>query len=275
MTNNVTNNVTSHVTSDVENSTCNVRPDVGVDLPDPPIGIEVDLHDFASMPLDVARLRDSDIAAEATAEEFRAAVLLWCASWHQIPPGSLPSNEQVIAKLAGFGRDVEAWRVVAEGAMRGFFPCSDGRLYHSVIVEKAIEVFEKRKTQSRRTAAATKARLAKRRNVPRDETRNVHQGKGKGGDITEEDKSSSAASAASLHSDLRKQIFDIGKPIIGGAQVNKLIAHFKSDLSEIHRVLLLAQEAADPRAYVGRILSGEVEPPTDWDVEYQRMGVWL
>jgi uncharacterized protein YdaU (DUF1376 family) len=85
----------------------------------------------------------------------------------------------------------------------------------------------------------------------------------------------SAAGAAPLVSDLRKVIFDVGKPIIGGGQVNKLIAHFKADLRETHRVLLLAQEAADPRAYIGRILSGEVEPPTDWGVEYQRMGVWL
>lgn len=31
------------------------------------------------------RLRDSDIATKAKGDEFRCAVLLWCAAWHQVP----------------------------------------------------------------------------------------------------------------------------------------------------------------------------------------------
>lgn len=63
--------------------------DGGVILPDPLIDSDVDLRDFAYMPLDVVRFRDSDFTAITDGEAFKAGVLLWCASWHQVPAGSL------------------------------------------------------------------------------------------------------------------------------------------------------------------------------------------
>lgn len=73
-------------------------------LPEPLTPPDCDLRDFAFMPLDVARLRDSDLAIQIEAEEFRAAVLLWCASWHQVPAASLPDDDKALAALAGYGR---------------------------------------------------------------------------------------------------------------------------------------------------------------------------
>ncbi|MCR6734461.1 MAG: YdaU family protein [Afipia sp.] len=160
---------------------------------------ELDLRDFPYMPLDVVRLRDSDLAVVASGEEFRTAVLLWCASWHQVPAASLPSDDRLLASLAGFGRDLKGWKAVREAALRGFVKCDDGRLYHPVIAEKAIEAGTKRRNQRGQTAAATEARrLAKerrdaerdldryeQRNDERNDTfeteRNVHQGKGSEG----------------------------------------------------------------------------------------------
>ena len=103
--------------------------------------MEHDLKDFPYMPLDVARLRDSDLAALETPEACWAAVLLWCASWHQIPAASLPNDDRVLAKLAGFGRVVKEWEKVKDGALRGWLLCDDGRLYHPVIADKAISAF--------------------------------------------------------------------------------------------------------------------------------------
>lgn len=94
------------------------------------------------MPLDVVRLRDSGIAVHASGDGFRAAVLLWCASWHQLPAGSLPDDDAILAQLAGYGRVVKEWKKVRNEAMRGWFKCSDGRLYHPVVVEKAIEAWQ-------------------------------------------------------------------------------------------------------------------------------------
>lgn len=110
--------------------------------PAPPIPANVELQDFQFLPLDVVRLRDSTLATEATGEEFRAAVLLWCVAWHQIPAASLPNSEQSLAQYAGFGRDLKGWKKVRAGALRGFVLCSDGRLYHAVLAEKAAEAWE-------------------------------------------------------------------------------------------------------------------------------------
>lgn len=113
-------------------------------MPEPMTPPDCDLRDFAFMPLDVARLRDSDLAAEASGDEFRAAVLLWCAAWHQVPAGSLPNDEKVIAHLAGYGRAPREWKKVKAGALRGFVECSDGRLYHPHVASKALEAWESR-----------------------------------------------------------------------------------------------------------------------------------
>src|SRR5262249_27137589 len=72
----------------------------------------VDLTDFQYMDLDVRRLRDSDLAALESPEACWAAVLLWCASWHQVPAASLPDDDRVLAQLAGYGRVIREWQKV-------------------------------------------------------------------------------------------------------------------------------------------------------------------
>lgn len=91
------------------------------------------------MPLEVVRLRDSELVMKTNGDEFRCAVILWCAAWHQVPAASLPDDDVVLADLAGFGRVVKEWRKVKAGALRGFVKCADGRLYHTVVAAKAIE----------------------------------------------------------------------------------------------------------------------------------------
>jgi hypothetical protein len=108
----------------------------------PLVPAEVDLTDFQYMELDVRLLRDSKFAAEVEPEAFRAGVLLWCASWHQIPAGSLPDNDVELSNLAGFGRVVKEWKKVRAQALSLFVACSDGRLYHPVIAAKAVAAWE-------------------------------------------------------------------------------------------------------------------------------------
>lgn len=112
------------------------------ELPAPLVHAAVDLTDFAFMPLDVRRLRDSRIVVSADGEEFRAAILLWCAAWHQIPAASLPDDDIELANLAGYGRVLKEWRRVRPGALYGWIKCSDGRLYHPVVAEKARESWD-------------------------------------------------------------------------------------------------------------------------------------
>ena len=112
------------------------------DVPRPLTPADCDLRDFQYMELDVRRLRDSEFAAGVSGEAFRAGVLLWCAAWHQVPAASLPDNDIELASLAGYGRVLKEWRKVREQALNGFVRCSDGRLYHAVIAEKALSAFK-------------------------------------------------------------------------------------------------------------------------------------
>lgn len=107
----------------------------------PLVPAEVDIQDFSYMPLDVRRLRDSDLSALESPEACWAAVLLWSASWHQVPAASLPDDDRVLSNLAGYGRVVTEWQRVRDGALRGWIKCDDGRLYHPVIAEKALDAW--------------------------------------------------------------------------------------------------------------------------------------
>ena len=135
----------------------------------PLVSSEIDLRDFAFMPLDVTRLRDSDLTAITSGDGFRAAVLLWCAAWHQIPASSLPMDDRMLAKLAGYGRDLAGWQSIKAEALHGFVECDDGRLYHPTIAEKANEAWEAKLRRRARVQAAIEAKA--KRNIQRDEER--------------------------------------------------------------------------------------------------------
>jgi hypothetical protein len=70
--------------------------------------------------------------------------MLWGAAWHQVPAASLPDDDRVLARYAGYGRAVEQWKLIREGALRGFVRCRDGRLYHRTLAEKANAAWQSR-----------------------------------------------------------------------------------------------------------------------------------
>jgi hypothetical protein len=113
-------------------------------LPPPLVAAEVDLRDFSDMMLDVRKLRDSRFGAEVSGDAFRAGVMLWCAAWHQVPCGSVPDDDIELANLAGYGRFVKEWKKSRAQALQGFVKCSDGRLYHQTVSEKANAAWIKR-----------------------------------------------------------------------------------------------------------------------------------
>ena len=126
---------------------------------------DCDLRDFSFMPLDVVRLRDSDMALTQTPEACWAAVLLWCASWHQIPAASLPDDDRILSNLAGYGRVVKEWAKVKTGAMHGWVKCDDGRLYHKVVAEKAVEAWDSKLRQRWMTECARIKKHAERHKI--------------------------------------------------------------------------------------------------------------
>lgn len=124
-------------------------------MTDPLTPPECDLRDFPFMPLDIRRLLTSETWVLGSADERVAAMTLWLESWHQVPAGSLPDNPRMLAHLSGAGA---RWAKVADHAMRGWVKCSDGRLYHPVVCEKAREAFAKKEKQRERSRKANAAR---------------------------------------------------------------------------------------------------------------------
>ncbi len=121
-------------------------------LPDPLNTPDCTLRGFRWMPLYFEDLFASDFFATATAEELRAALKLWCVAWLQTPAGSLPNSDRALCYHAGLDRNMRAWHRVKEAALHGFILCSDGRLYHAFLVEKAREALGKRESDRKRQA---------------------------------------------------------------------------------------------------------------------------
>ncbi|VVE54583.1 hypothetical protein PAN31108_04941 [Pandoraea anhela] len=111
------------------------------EYPTPMTPADCDLRNFREMPIDVPRLLRSDLAHDESPEACWSAVLLWCVAWHEVPAGSLPDNDEWLAKRTGYwhkGKLDETWNSVRDGALHGWVKCSDGRLYHPVVAEKVI-----------------------------------------------------------------------------------------------------------------------------------------
>ena len=124
------------------------------DLPEPLAPADCDLRDFPFMPLDIQRLFNSEFHARANDAEWRVGLTLWLKSFHQVPAGSIPDDEVSLTRLAELGRDVKTWRKVKEVALYGWVKCTDGRLYHPVVAEKAAEAWAGKKNQRARTGKA-------------------------------------------------------------------------------------------------------------------------
>jgi len=243
--------------------------------PDPLTPTDCDLRGLAYMALDVLRLRDSDLALLSSGDAFKGAVLLWSASWHQQPAGSVPNDERVLQRLSGL--EPGAWKRAREMAMRGWVECSDGRLYHPVVAEKAIEAWGRRlKYQERREADRDRLRDwrgRKHASSPQgnatetpDETRFETLKKGKGKESSSsEDKSSAVASAAVI--DPGKGAWRMAKAILrersglsedaASKFFGKLLSTHSLDARQLFPALAsaAANETQDPKAYLAKAAS--------------------
>ena len=96
------------------------------------------LTDFPYMSLDIRRLLNSETWVLGSDSERSAAMCLWPESWHQKPAASVPNNPKMLAHLSKAG---SKWAKVKDHALRGWVDGGDGRLYHPVVAEKALEAW--------------------------------------------------------------------------------------------------------------------------------------
>lgn len=136
-----------------------MKPADLTNLPAPLTPPDCDLRGLPYMPLDVIRLLDSDMFAETTGDEFKAAVALWCKSWTQVPAASLPNKDLVLAHLSG---NAAKWKRIKEGAMRGWILCSDDRWYHPVVAEKALAALPGREEFNHKKSADAERKARER-----------------------------------------------------------------------------------------------------------------
>jgi len=135
-------------------------------LPAPLVEAEVDLRSYEYMPLDVVRLMRSSTWRKVRRQPELGYWMmnLWVSSWHEVPAASLPDDDD---ELADFARcEPKVWDKVKAKVLAGWTKCSDGRLYHPVVAEKAVESWAKMNQQRKRTHAAREALKRKLSNAP-------------------------------------------------------------------------------------------------------------
>lgn len=133
------------------------------DSGEPLITDQIDQRNLCWMKLDLCRLNNSDFIHLANNEEFGAAMKLWMASRRQVPAGSLPNNDRILASLSGYSNAPRKWAGVREMALHGWLPCNDGRLYHPVITEMVMDIQETRNGPIPQDAGKRDAAEEKRR----------------------------------------------------------------------------------------------------------------
>jgi uncharacterized phage protein (TIGR02220 family) len=132
-----------------------------IDLPDPPYLPDTKDKGWR-FEIDLQQVQQSDTWALASAETRPWLLMLWVASWQQVPCGSLPSDDRVIAARIGMTSD--AFMASKNVLMRGWWMASDRRLYHPTITERVIAMLDRKKAERDRQADY-RAKMKSRKNA--------------------------------------------------------------------------------------------------------------
>ena len=145
------------------------------ELPAPPVPPDLDTSGLPYMPLNVTRWLTSDnwISLASEPRATHATVSLWLSSWSQVPAGSLPNNDLVLARLAMCA--TSEWKKVKSAALRSFALCSDGRWYHATVAEFALQANTRRSEGAKQKAKnAEKVRAWRAEQKQRDASGETH-----------------------------------------------------------------------------------------------------
>jgi hypothetical protein len=125
------------------------------DLPAPPYPADTRAKGWR-FELDIERVMQSDTWALAPPELRPWLLMLWVVAWQQVPCGSMPSDDALIA--ARLGMKPPAFKKVRDVLMRGWWSANDGRLYHGTIAERVLDMLG-RKEGDRKRKADYRARM--------------------------------------------------------------------------------------------------------------------
>ena len=126
--------------------------------------------------LDHERIRQSDTWALAPTDLRPWLLMLWMVAWEQVPCGSLPSDDALIA--ARMGMADKAFTKAKPLLLRGWWKADDGRLYHPVITEQVLALEQRRAEEAERKAEYRKKRCGTDAGLPRDSGGNAEMSHG-------------------------------------------------------------------------------------------------
>lgn len=139
------------------------------DRPEPPYAADLRAKGWR-FELDHERIEQSDTWALAPAELRPWLLMLWMTAWRQVPCGSLPNDEALIAVRIGMPAKIFAKSRTT--LLRGWVEASDGRLYHSFITSMVQAMLDTKDKEKARKAEYRKKmdedRARKSAGVPRD-----------------------------------------------------------------------------------------------------------
>lgn len=128
---------------------------------------EADIYDVRClpyMPLHIERLRKSRswLRCKRRPELGYYLMNLWMRAWHELPAGSVPDDDDILADAAGC--DPLEWEKIKADVLSGWELIGD-RFYHPVVVELAAEAAQKITAARMRTQAAREARGKKTKEI--------------------------------------------------------------------------------------------------------------
>lgn len=92
----------------------------------------------------------SDTWALASPDVRPWLLMLWTVAWQQVPCGSMPSSDELIA--ARLGMKPAAFKKHKDVLMRGWTLADDGRLYHDTISERVLDMLGRKESERKRKA---------------------------------------------------------------------------------------------------------------------------
>lgn len=127
------------------------------ELPAPPYPADTKAKGWR-FELDYEQIEQSDTWDLAGAEVRPWLLMMWLTAWRQVPAGSMPVDEGVIA--AKLGMPAKAWAKHRAVLLRGWWKASDGRLYHPTLAKRVYEMMGRRRSDSDRKARERARKLS-------------------------------------------------------------------------------------------------------------------
>ena len=93
------------------------------------------------LPVNVDDLTSDELVEAMTTEEFGAYVLLLCKAWKSDPPGTIPNDDKILARLTRLTD--KRWKMAKERVLAPWKPFDGSRLYQKRLVAVHADVIEK------------------------------------------------------------------------------------------------------------------------------------